>query len=245
MRKINGTLYISEGLLLWIVGLLAAVILLLSCKDRTDVQPPQSEVVTFHVNGVDTSIIVTDSSRTIIIDSVLQTPPEIIIPELPSEIITVAYVDKDSLLESIYMSQVGVRELTGNNDGPDVLKYQKAAGLTSGYSWCACFVLWCFKQADIKTPITAWSPTCHNKNNIVMMNGTYRKELRRGDVFTLYFPKMKRIGHTGFVRRKFGSNSVETVEGNTNSAGSREGDGVYVKIRPKSSIYSISRWIKE
>lgn len=231
---------------------------LISCVNRTDVQPPHQEVVAVTVtDGVIDSLVV------VTIDTVMFSPgnpdtvvysdtvkiekvpvpvanPAVVPPSSPKVTYTISYPD---LLDSLYMSQVGVRELTGNNDGPDVLKYQKNAGLTSGYSWCACFVKWCFDQAGVRTPITAWSPTCHNKKNIVMMNSTYKKELQKGDVFTLYFPRMKRIGHTGFVRRKFGMNSVETVEGNTNSAGSREGDGVYIKVRPKSSIYSITRWL--
>lgn len=38
-------------------------------------------------------------------------------------------------------------------------------------------------------------------------------------------------------------NFTITVEGNTNEAGSREGDGVYRKRRLKNQIYKISRWI--
>lgn len=245
------TLYIIVSLFLFT---------LISCKDKTDVQPPHQEVVAVTTtDGVIDSVIVstidtayvyidtTTKSVVAVIDTVkteripVSSPDPIVVSEPSIKIKKV--VSYPELLDSIYMSQVGVRELTGNNDGPDVLKYQKAAGLTSGYSWCACFVKWCFDQAGVVTSITAWSPTCHNKRNIVMMNSTYKKEVQKGDVFTLYYPRLKRIGHTGFVRRKFGLNSVETVEGNTNSAGSREGDGVYMKVRPKSSIYSITRWL--
>ncbi len=37
-------------------------------------------------------------------------------------------------------------------------------------------------------------------------------------------------GHTGIVTGVYG-NSVDTIEGNTNQRGSREGDGVYHKHR--------------
>ena len=47
---------------------------------------------------------------------------------------------------------------------------------------------------------------------------------------------------TGFIDKKDGNYYI-TVEGNTNEAGSREGDGVYRKRRHIKTIYAISRWI--
>nr|WP_255737702.1 TIGR02594 family protein [Cognataquiflexum nitidum] len=47
-------------------------------------------------------------------------------------------------------SQLGVREATNNNDGVDVEKYLKSAGLGAGYPWCGAFVNWSLKQAEIK-----------------------------------------------------------------------------------------------
>ncbi|HRO18524.1 MAG TPA: hypothetical protein PLU07_10055, partial [Ferruginibacter sp.] len=63
-----------------------------------------------------------------------------------------------------------------------------------------------------------------------------------GDVFTLYYAHLKRIGHTGFHHKKINSSVYESVEGNTNAAGSREGDGVYKKKRSYNATHSISRW---
>ncbi len=42
-------------------------------------------------------------------------------------------------------------------------------------------------------------------------------------------------GHTGLVERMDGY-AIHTIEGNTNAAGSREGDGVYRKVRQLSAI---------
>lgn len=233
----------SPGTIAFIVICMVLLMaMLLSCKEKVDTQPPKQLAVVTTVNGEDTSVIVHPDTTIIITSAGKDTfvnEPILVVPG-PSPM---AKKPTYEILDSIYRSQVGVRELTGHNDGPDVLKYQKACGLTSGYSWCACFVKWCFNQAGVPTPITAWSPTCHNKNNIVMMSGSYRKEVQKGDVFTIYFNSLKRIGHTGFVTRKFGVNSVETVEGNTNGGGSRDGDGVYVRIRPKNTLYSITRWL--
>lgn len=62
------------------------------------------------------------------------------------------------------------------------------------------------------------------------------------DVFGLYFPEKGRIAHVGFIET-WGAKTVTTVEGNTNEAGSREGDGVYRKIRLTRQIYAVARYI--
>ena len=46
-----------------------------------------------------------------------------------------------------------------------------------------------------------------------------------------------------FHDKKINDKIFKSVEGNTNSAGSREGDGVYVKYRSFRATYSINRWI--
>jgi hypothetical protein len=137
---------------------------------------------------------------------------------------------------------VGVREAAGHNDGPEVERYLRNAALGKGHAWCGAFVKWCFNQCGLKPPITAWSPTAHNPNNIVMMAGKYRKEPLPGDVFTIYNLQMERIGHTGFFHRKVNDSFYETVEGNTSGGGSREGDGVYKLKRSIKTTYSITRW---
>lgn len=42
------------------------------------------------------------------------------------------------------------------------------------------------------------------------------------------------FSHIGIVKRNIDEKYFEAVEGNTNGAGSREGDGVYVKLRRRS-----------
>lgn len=146
-------------------------------------------------------------------------------------------------LQKVYLNEVGVREKTGRNDGKDVAKYLKSVNLGEGYAWCAAFVKWCFDQVGVKTTITAWSPTAHNRNNVVYEKGDWKTAFEPGDVFTLYYSNKKRIGHTGFVNSMLNDNMLETCEGNTNDAGSREGDGVYLKYRPVKTIYTITSWI--
>lgn len=61
--------------------------------------------------------------------------------------------------------------------------------------------------------------------------------------FGLYFSEKRRIAHVGFIE-KWTKQTITTVEGNTNQAGSREGDGVYRKIRLTRQIYAVTRFIK-
>ena len=141
-----------------------------------------------------------------------------------------------------YHSQVGVREATGKNDGKQVEAYLKSVKLGKGYAWCAAFVKYIFDQCGIKTSINAMALSAHRPGHFVYLKGNRIREPVAGDVFTLYYAHLKRIGHTGFFDKHINDKIYRTVEGNTNAAGSREGDGVYVKYRSYNSTYSISRW---
>ncbi|MCZ2085343.1 MAG: hypothetical protein LC112_13835 [Flavobacteriales bacterium] len=147
-------------------------------------------------------------------------------------------------IKQSYDSQIGVREATGKNDGVQVEKYLSTVNLTKGYPWCAAFVKWNLLNAGITeaSRINGMALTCHNMNNVVYFNRSYSKEVQTADVFTLYYAKLKRIGHTGFVDKRINRSIYRSVEGNTNEAGSREGDGVYVKYRSFNATYSITRW---
>lgn len=155
------------------------------------------------------------------------------------------YSFSQTCITETYLSQVGVREATGKNDGKQVELYLKSVGLSKGYAWCAAFVKWCFDQCGIKTTINAMALSTHSKHRFVFFNGKKLNEPRAGDVFTLYYPSLKRIGHTGFFHEQINPKVFKTIEGNTNSAGSREGDGVYIKYRSYNATYSINRWIND
>ncbi len=145
----------------------------------------------------------------------------------------------------VYDSQLHVRELTGRNDGIEVEDYLKYTGLGKGNPWCAAFVSWCYGKACISNPMSAWSPSMFPKKNLVYQRGS--KALtgipQQGDTFGLYYDNLKRVGHVGFVDVWEEGSYLITVEGNTNGAGSREGDGVYRKRRLKSQIYQVSDFI--
>ena len=142
-------------------------------------------------------------------------------------------------------TQLHVREKTNNNDGIDVEKYLKAVGLPKGYAWCMAFVYWGFKEASeqlkVKNPVprTAGVLDCLSraKAKVVALP-------QPGDQFIMDFGAGK--GHTGMVVDVRGKN-IFTVEGNTSSDPSyvgedREGNGVFQRSRPISSIKNFIRY---
>ena len=151
------------------------------------------------------------------------------------------------LVIKTYNSQLGVREATGKNDGKQVEMYLAQAKSSKGNPWCAAFLAWCFKQAKIETVNSAYSPSWFPVNKTIYARGLDRLNRKftpkQGDVFGLYFQNLKRIAHVGFIDTWNQQGYIITVEGNTNEAGSREGDGVYKKRRLKRQIYKVANWI--
>lgn len=141
---------------------------------------------------------------------------------------------REAVIETA-IGEIGVREV-GSNRGEDVEKYLASAGFGGGYAWCAAFVNWVYIQHDIPTPNSAaWSPSWFPQSRV-------SDDIVRGDVFGVYFRSKGRIAHVGLIEENHGE-FVYTIEGNTNEAGSREGDGVYRKRRVKRQIYRTANWI--
>lgn len=141
------------------------------------------------------------------------------------------------------LSQLGIRELTGNNDGKQVEAYLKSVGLTKGAPWCAAFVSWCYQINCIPNPKSGWSPNWFPHNRVVYQRNSNDNGMPlKADAFGIYFPEKGRVAHVGMIL-DWSDNIVLTIEGNTNDAGSREGDGVYKKRRLKRQVYVVSKWI--
>lgn len=145
---------------------------------------------------------------------------------------------------SVYSSQIGIREKTGNNDGKAVEGYLKSVGLGKGNPWCAAFVYWSLSAAGVENiPRSGYSPSWFPKKKVIYSSDIKKPPPLAGDVFGIWFSGKGRIAHVGFIDSWTSGTYCITVEGNTNEAGSREGDGVYRKRRLKSQIYKVSRWI--
>ena len=146
-------------------------------------------------------------------------------------------------LKRIYEQEIGVREQGGANRGERVEAYLASVGLGPGYAWCAAFVSWCFQQTGIIAPRSAWVPSFAVQSKRIVQRGEVTHRLpQSGDVFLIWFRRLNRPAHTGFVDR-WNTDWVVTVEGNTNASGSREGDGVYRKRRLTRQIWAVSNFI--
>lgn len=100
-------------------------------------------------------------------------------------------------------------------------------------AWCATFAQWLFWQAGIQVPTGARSASC------AVSAAAYKKARR----FTEYpvigaqvFYGPNGGTHTGVVSQ-YDDTYVWAIEGNTNTSGSAEGDGVYLKKRRRKDAY--------
>lgn len=160
-------------------------------------------------------------------------------------------VSPRKVVQSLYLAELGIREATGRNDGSRVEEYLAYAGLDKGNPWCAAFICWVYGQAGIANPRTGWSPSLFPSSRVIW---TRERKVRSGrdekhdnrpdtaDVFGIWFADKGRIAHAGFIDA-WGEKYVVTVEGNTNGAGLRDGDGVYRKRRLIGSVYQVAGWV--
>jgi hypothetical protein len=161
-------------------------------------------------------------------------------------------------LIAIAESQVGVREIGGNNRGDKIREYQTATDLAPGaWPWCAAFTDWCIKEwledsqvakwlnLKNRTPeewrpktalaygLTAWAKKRPNTTRVF----SEKDRAKLGDIVTFDF------SHVGFVVSDNGI-WIETLEGNTNGKGERDsesGDGVWRKVRKKTLVKDLIR----
>lgn len=148
----------------------------------------------------------------------------------------------------IAQTQVGLRE-TSKNQGPGLEKFWAATTYPTGYAnrepYCAAFVCWVVREACLdkaipfslpRSPVAydfeKWGESNKSKGVAVLSNSSTPKP---GDIFTL-----SAASHVGIVKAVNGL-TVVTLEANTDGAGSREGDGVYEKVRRVSAIRKLIR----
>jgi hypothetical protein len=141
-------------------------------------------------------------------------------------------------------SQLYVREKTGQNDGTEVERYLKSVGLRRGDQWCAAFVGWLHIENSIPNPESGYSPNWFRANVVYRQNQKRMVpfQSRPGQVVGFWIDYKGRVGHVGIIESE-NRLHFNTIEGNTNMAGSDEGDGVFRKIRKKETIYVISDFV--
>lgn len=142
----------------------------------------------------------------------------------------------------IAISQIGQEEKPrGSNWGEPVKSYLASVGINFPASWCMAFLVWCFTEAARKLNV----PNTAKKTGGVLDAWNKAKAQyavavpEPGDIFIQ--DHGHGLGHTGIVE-KVNADTVETIEGNTNDTGSREGFVVCRRVRKRSSIIGYLRY---
>ncbi len=123
----------------------------------------------------------------------------------------------------IAKSQIGVEEQPiGSNWGAKVREYLAAVSILSPAPWCAAFVVWCFRQADLNGQVIPSSGSTTFLLNWAKEKKRIVKTPQVGDVFLLLRRGGTHAFHCGIVAG-VGTLFFWTVEGNSNNNGSAEG----------------------
>jgi hypothetical protein len=135
-----------------------------------------------------------------------------------------------------------VREVPrGSNRSPEIDAMNRYANAPLGSPWCCSFVVTCLAGTDNELPVTA---SCQHLADAAIKKGLVvpQSEARRGDIFLLWYPSLGRYAHTGFVDSGNMNGVIDTIEGNTNDGGSRDGWGVFERDRTLKPKDLIVRW---
>lgn len=127
-----------------------------------------------------------------------------------------------------------IRELPDNR-GARVEALQRWSGGAPGQPWCAYLVAFVLDIAfEGKSPLPR-TGSCDVLLETATRHGWLVPDPEAGDVFLVLKTPTDAV-HTGFVTEVLGDGTVRTLEGNTNDDGSRDGYGVFERVRPLHTL---------
>ena len=106
--------------------------------------------------------------------------------------------------------EIGVRELSGHNDGSAVARYRN--GVDNGAAWCASFVSWCYKGNNVFGYQASVAGIRDRAGDKYKTKGSYIP--KAGDVM---IQKSNGASHTGIVERVDTDGTIHTIEGNASN----------------------------
>lgn len=143
-------------------------------------------------------------------------------------------------LSEIARIDIGKKEKPGNSgfEDPTLEKEMKAVGWLPGYAWCACIQeRWVWKAfPELKEKVKGlFVPSAVNTFRNLVKAGYKHSMIPTVDAL-VYWQRMQEgnpiwMGHAGVVSKVIDDTEFYSIEGNTNAAGSREGDSVQEKHR--------------
>lgn len=157
------------------------------------------------------------------------------------------------------VSQLGVHEQGGQNTGPEVDVYLASVGLAPGHSWCAAFMFFCFRQAALRLGLVNPCPRTAGAIKVWTLAEPICRDTNPSLGYVYVLDHGKGFGHVGIIAcvndtdapidyeipdvvatllgMPAGTTSVTVppgcvaeISGNTNAAGSREGNTVYIHV---------------
>lgn len=146
-----------------------------------------------------------------------------------------------------------VEKPKGSNWGEDVKNMLNSVGINFPAPWCAAFVGIVCRGSCISYPPSGFVPNWTRdiwKAKVIFDKAKkgrsiLQTELRRGDIATIYFPNLRRDAHIFIVLGVTEKGNIITIEGNTNPGGSRDGYGVFVRVRELWQVSKVIRLINE
>ena len=132
-----------------------------------------------------------------------------------------------------------VHEEGGDNTGPRVRQYQAASSLGgTGWAWCDAFCDFCFDEAGRPLTELHRSAGVELSYDLAKQLGWVVPSPAAGDLVGFQWDSGD-LDHIGIVVEPQGDGTIKTVEGNTSpmpgtGQAQGEGDGVYVKTRPRN-----------
>lgn len=144
-------------------------------------------------------------------------------------------------------SELGAEEEPrGSNRGPKIKKYLAATGLPEGYPWCAAVIAWAGREAASESGFV-WplplSADCDVLLAAARKLNILKTKPQPGDL-GLVLRSTYDATHVFMVEEVNADGSLQTLEGNSNTNGSREGyKMVRLDNRPHRSFLRFVRWI--
>lgn len=136
-------------------------------------------------------------------------------------------------------AKAGVHESGGNNMGAAVERIIREGGGTKGDPWCGWGVAAAYREAGAKTVTRAWGYVPTLETLLTRVHNP-----KRGHVVIFNFDGGV-PDHTGIFDHDNGDGTITTIEANTRpgtaASDAGGGEGVYVRVRPKSMVQSYRR----
>ena len=143
--------------------------------------------------------------------------------------------DPRALLLAEAVRRLGVKESPiGSNRGREIDYWNAEANAPEGSPWCMAFVRQMTVEA-VGRAACPWPRTASVQAVVdwAIARGCFRpiREAAAGDLAVWYYPTLNRYGHVAVVESITSAHTI-TIDGNSNSGGSREGFAVVRKSRP-------------